>query len=1331
MKKLNILLSSILLGCLSDGQAHNAPFGNSVANPRLIITGLVGEDALARGDFLVPFAQSCDSLFFGNLQGEFGDQSAWYAGVGLAYRKIIDPTKIVGTYVFVDNNQSEHHHEFQVVSPGVELISNNWDVRLNGYIPVSEKTKSGNPFFLTHANSCGVNDGCEFVEFRGHQQFEHQFVNLEQVGPGVDGEIGITLPGAYNLQLHAGGYFFDLKDFDDVRGVEARVGLPINPTITLTAETSYDNQQRGRVVAGLQFTFGGPRCVNPCSIASHLEDPIMRNLGTVGRGNGIPIISRRKDNGLVLTRDNIFFFSPTGTAPFSGANSGTFENPLAANQFSQITVDDVFAATGDGSFYFATGTYTIQGAGAPNAVVTLHDHQSIVGRTADFKCSPVGDERPILLGGLIFTGNNTLDSIQLINALVGTTGGRVVALDLDAAVNNHVCNSTIAASAIFNGDLVGLENIAIGIHANDSELDIMTSTVTGTAIVNGSVSGGGLNAAAGIGEIGGIAGTGGNADDGAGLFFGSVTGGNGGPGIDEQGGDGTDASSTITIGDSGNGTSSNITRTFSNNTFTLTDVNVQGISNITDTLTEFSLNSAIGIGVIAGIGGIGGNGGDGGSILTTIVRGGNGGDASGVDGIGGNGGNAFLTVTAGNAGDGGSATTTTSFLDNIFDVRNSTILGSANVDGIITVVSANIAGGIGSIGGLGGTGGNGGNGGFIDSATATAGSGGDATNGGTGGNGGLASITLSCGSGGNGGDAFTLASFNRNDFTVINTVVQAAATGGANVSGFSLNSAVGIGDIAGISGLGGAGGAGGSLNSIEAQGGNGGDATEIETGPTFGGNGGTAIITAHGGGSGNGGFADAQTTFAQNHFTITSSVVTSNTSVTGSVINSVNAATDVGSIAGVGGNGGNGGQGGAATLSVTGGNGGSAVSGDSTGGTADLAFITGNAGAGGAGGTGNTIASFNLNIFDIKATAFNSNATVGLAVNNSANLAVGFGSAVGIGGVGGNGGNAGDGTSTVISGNGGDGFGGPGGDGGNATASVNLGSGGPGGNANTLSLTNNNSIGLSQSLIVASANALNVTAPLQYSINSAVTIGTIGGINSIGGNGGDNSALALLTITGSAGLGGLGGNPGVATNNVNIGAGGNGGNATTLGTFSGNGLTLNTVQLTANSNVTNNLNTFAENFSASFGAVGGADGVNGTSSGGTGGLATSTANVNNNDSTWLDATAVSNATVGNNVSNFSTNEAFSVGADFAFGSTTTFEDNVVNIYNSNNTALALVEGNNDATSTNKALGLFAGNGTVINFLNSSLNVNAIVLGVNAGTNITVPTATVGTGVINF
>ena len=126
-------------------------------SPRLFAWGLGGSVGLARGDLLIPFSSvPCRSLFYGDIQAEVGTDEAWYTGAGLGYRGMTGPS-IFGGYLFVDRNESKkdlpfHHEnsfdgfkreEFYVLNPGVEFFHcRGFDLRVNGYIPVSDRVKN-------------------------------------------------------------------------------------------------------------------------------------------------------------------------------------------------------------------------------------------------------------------------------------------------------------------------------------------------------------------------------------------------------------------------------------------------------------------------------------------------------------------------------------------------------------------------------------------------------------------------------------------------------------------------------------------------------------------------------------------------------------------------------------------------------------------------------------------------------------------------------------------------------------------------------------------------------------------------------------------------------------------------------------------------------------------------------------------------------------------------------------------------------------------------------------------------------------------------------------
>lgn len=455
----------------------------SVDTPRLYLWGLTGSETIGRVDGLMPVIRGHDYFFYADLQGKAASDNAWLASGGAGYRGL-GGNHIWGGYLFLDRNVSEHHNVFYVLSPGAEVLHNNWDARLNFYIPVSERRKRGSSFFPSGDNQCGIHGDCQFVEFHGHQQFEHRFFDFEEVGTGVDGEVGLNIGRNNTLSVHGGGYYYLFQDRSNVRGLEARVEVPFQNNFALTLEANYDNKDRGAIVAGLRLQFGHTRPPRYQTIADHFYDRVARNLATVNTGSGTITQDGRKDEGLFLRRDNIFFFTASGGSLFTGLDSGTFENPLRADQFTTATLAAVKALTGNGNFYFNSGIYSF---GATS--VDVLQGQSLFGRSLDYRCTAEGEERPILdfeqigTAALVVTGgNNIIDSIILQNQVAAAAP--VITLEVDDNPSLLICNSVIDAEATVVGDNLGTV-AASAIVGNNSNVVINSSVVQAISTVTG------------------------------------------------------------------------------------------------------------------------------------------------------------------------------------------------------------------------------------------------------------------------------------------------------------------------------------------------------------------------------------------------------------------------------------------------------------------------------------------------------------------------------------------------------------------------------------------------------------------------------------------------------------------------------------------------------------------------------------------------------------------------------------------------------------------------------------------------------------------------------
>ena len=222
--------------------------------PRLFAWGMAGNEGIGRADFLLPLVSNqCNSLFYTDLQGQVGSDHAKYYGLGLGYRGI-GSAGLFGGYLFYDRNYSRGRNLYSFINPGIEFKRPCWEMRVNGYIPVSRRERRGVPFPEIFSDTCGVNLNNDQIVFIGHQEFVHRYHTFEEVGPGADGEVGVHLPYGRGISLYAGGYYYQFHNVDNIKGAEARAVIRIKPTLALTAEASYDNQQHGAIVGGLKNT---------------------------------------------------------------------------------------------------------------------------------------------------------------------------------------------------------------------------------------------------------------------------------------------------------------------------------------------------------------------------------------------------------------------------------------------------------------------------------------------------------------------------------------------------------------------------------------------------------------------------------------------------------------------------------------------------------------------------------------------------------------------------------------------------------------------------------------------------------------------------------------------------------------------------------------------------------------------------------------------------------------------------------------------------------------------------------------------------------------------
>ncbi len=150
-------------------------------------------------DFFVPVFQNLDSLAFLNLGVGTETKANVLYNIGVGYRTKIDPDWIVGVYAGHDGTQLDDNNTFGQESFSGELMSADWDVRLNGYLADNApKAVPGQFGLFISGTTIGILQG-------------------EDVGySGFDGEVGYRVFSTddTDVRVFIGGFHFSRDPAD-------------------------------------------------------------------------------------------------------------------------------------------------------------------------------------------------------------------------------------------------------------------------------------------------------------------------------------------------------------------------------------------------------------------------------------------------------------------------------------------------------------------------------------------------------------------------------------------------------------------------------------------------------------------------------------------------------------------------------------------------------------------------------------------------------------------------------------------------------------------------------------------------------------------------------------------------------------------------------------------------------------------------------------------------------------------------------------------------------------------------------------------------------------
>ncbi len=312
------------------------------------------ERSIFMTEFWVPFAQSDskDNVLYGSLRMMGDNQDNREGNLGVGYRQAIDTNGfkgLVGVHGWLDRRITQRGSKTHQLTGGLEWLGESVDVRLNGYIPLSDKREIEIP----NTNPQGpalVGTGI-VVDTNG--------AVLEEPQGGFDLELGLEL-GQYSefirdntdsFRVYVGGYYFDGPNTENVAGWRTRFTADVTENIQFGARFQRDDERgaQGFLEATFRFPFGHKKSYRKEGIRARLDESPERDIDIVTN----EVVTDTGDRVQVLNQT-------TGTAQevlhvdntAAGGGDGSAENPfntLSDAQTASSAHSIIYVAQGDGA----------------------------------------------------------------------------------------------------------------------------------------------------------------------------------------------------------------------------------------------------------------------------------------------------------------------------------------------------------------------------------------------------------------------------------------------------------------------------------------------------------------------------------------------------------------------------------------------------------------------------------------------------------------------------------------------------------------------------------------------------------------------------------------------------------------------------------------------------------------------------------------------------------------------------------------------------------------------------------------------------------------------
>lgn len=191
----------------------------------------------------------------------------WASSDGLGIRRIISESSLIGVNAYYDYRRGEARHNFHRIGLGFEWLNTCFDVRINGYLPVGNKTQTSSFYSFN-------NIGGGFFATRRKIEYAYR---------GFDAEIGLPFWNQCDSSLYISGgpYYYFRHRIQHFWGGFGRLMLNWNSMISVELRASYDRVYsahfQGCVQLSIPFDFFCPSTCGKSRCDWFLTQPTRRN----------------------------------------------------------------------------------------------------------------------------------------------------------------------------------------------------------------------------------------------------------------------------------------------------------------------------------------------------------------------------------------------------------------------------------------------------------------------------------------------------------------------------------------------------------------------------------------------------------------------------------------------------------------------------------------------------------------------------------------------------------------------------------------------------------------------------------------------------------------------------------------------------------------------------------------------------------------------------------------------------------------------------------------------------------------------------------------------